>query len=340
MLKSLKIGDLVLEHNVVLAPLAGITNLPFRILCRRAGAALAFTEMVSVNGLVREGANTLALLKSQPEDRPLGIQLFGDTHQSLAEAARMVEGHGDLLDINMGCPVRKVVGTGAGSALLRDPHKIAEIVRAVRAATSLPLTVKIRSGWHCGDNSYLEIARIAEAEGCDAITLHPRSRSQMFSGHADWSQLARMKEVVGIPVLGSGDLFCAEDCLNMLRETGCDGVMIARGALGAPWIFRQVAELAATGVVTAVTNHQRVESMQQHLELFCREEGQAIAIREMKKHVGWYARGFAGAADIRRAANGTRCIEDLNALLERIAAIPDPDKRDTCVNEEGYHANT
>jgi tRNA-dihydrouridine synthase B len=323
MLKPLKIGDLVLAHNVVLAPLAGITNLPFRILCRREGAALAFTEMVSVNGLVREGANTLALLKSLPEDRPLGIQLFGDTPRSLAEAARMVEGHGDLLDINMGCPVRKVVGTGAGSALLREPRKIAGIIRAVRAATRLPLTVKIRSGWHCGDDSYLEIARIAEAEGCDAITLHPRSRAQMFLGHADWSQIARLKESVAIPVLGSGDLFSGFDCLNMLRETGCDGVMVARGALGAPWIFRQVAELAATGILTAVTNLQRVEAMRQHLELFCREVGEPVAVREMKKHVGWYARGFAGAADIRRAANGTRCIEDLRTLMERIAAIPD-----------------
>ena len=323
MLKSLKIGDRVLAHNVVLAPLAGITNLPFRILCRREGAALAFTEMVSVNGLVREGVNTLALLKSHAEDRPLGIQLFGDTPQSLAEAARMVDGMGELLDINMGCPVRKVVGTGAGSALLREPQKIAGIVRAVRAATSLPLTVKIRSGWHCGDNSYLDIARIAESEGCDAITLHPRSRSQMFSGHADWSQIARLKENVAIPVLGSGDLFTATDCLNMLRETGCDGVMIARGALGAPWIFRQVTELAATGTLIPVTNRMRSAAIGDHLELFCREVGEQVAVREMKKHVGWYARGFAGAADIRRAANSTRDREDLHILMERIAAIPD-----------------
>ena len=323
MLKPLKIGSLVLPHNVVLAPLAGITNLPFRILCRREGAALAYTEMVSVNGLVREGANTLALLKSTVEDRPLGIQLFGDTPDSLAEAARMVEDYGELLDINMGCPVRKVVGTGAGSALLREPAKIAGIIRAVRAATRLPLTVKIRSGWHCGDNTYCEIGRIAEAEGCDAITLHPRSRSQMFSGAAAWEQLRELKESVSIPVLGSGDLFSAEDCLGMLRETGCDGVMIARGALGAPWIFRQVAELAECGSVTPVSNLQRVGAMRRHLELFCRESGEQIAVREMKKHVGWYARGFVGAADIRRACNSARDIGDLNTLMERIAAIPD-----------------
>jgi nifR3 family TIM-barrel protein len=323
MLKPLKIGDLVLPHNVVLAPLAGITNLPFRILCRREGAALAYTEMVSVNGLVREGVNTLALLKSSPDDRPLGIQLFGDTPESLAEAARMVEGYGELLDINMGCPVRKVVGTGAGSALLREPGKIAEIIRAVRAATRLPLTIKIRSGWHCGDDTFCEIGRIAEAEGCDAITLHPRSRSQMFSGTATWDQLRELKQSVAIPVLGSGDLFTAHDCLRMLRETGCDGVMIARGALGAPWIFRQVAELAEGVAITAVSNLQRVEAMGRHLELFCREAGEAVAVREMKKHVGWYARGFAGAADIRRACNSARDIRDLNALMERIASIPD-----------------
>jgi nifR3 family TIM-barrel protein len=206
---------------------------------------------------------------------------------------------------------------------LREPQKIAEIVRAVRAATSLPLTIKIRSGWHCGDNSYLEIARIAEAEGCDAITLHPRSRSQMFSGHADWSQLTRLKECITIPVLGSGDLFSATDCMNMLRETGCDGVMIARGSLGAPWIFRQVTELAEHGSITPVTNLQRVDAIRQHLELFCNEVGEMVAVREMKKHIGWYARGFSGAADIRRSANSTRNIEDLHTLMERIAAIPD-----------------
>jgi len=320
MLKPLKIGRLSLAHNVVLAPLAGITNLPFRLLCRRNGAALAFTEMVSVNGLVREGAKTRTLLKSCPEDRPLGIQLFGDTPHSLAEAAGMVSEYGDVLDINMGCPVRKVVGTGAGSALLRDPAKIAAIVKAVRAATSLPLTIKIRSGWHCGDGTYLEIGRIAEAEGCDAVTLHPRSRSQMFSGHADWSQIARLKERLSIPVIGSGDIFSAADCRAMMAETGCDGVMIARGALGNPWIFRQALELEERGTVTPVDTSERVAVIRQHLELFVQESGEAVAAREMKKHIGWYARGFAGAADIRREANAVRTVADLYALIERITS--------------------
>lgn len=323
MLKPLKIGGLNLTHNVVLAPLAGITNLPFRILCRREGATLAFTEMVSVNGLVREGVKTLALLKSCPEDRPLGIQLFGDTPGQLAEAARMVEGYGDLLDINMGCPVRKVVGTGAGSALLQEPLKIAAIIRAVRAVTSLPLTIKIRSGWHCGDDRFREIGKIAEAEGCDAITLHPRSRSQMFSGHANWGHIAELKDSVSIPVIGSGDLFTPQECRQMLAETGCDGIMIARGALGAPWIFRQVLELEQRGAATPVSNVERAIAIRQHLELYAGEYGDAVAVREMKKHIGWYAKGFAGAAEIRRAANGACSIADIHALTEAISLIPD-----------------
>ena len=323
MIKPLKIGSLVLQHNVVLAPLAGITNLPFRLICREAGASLAYTEMVSVNGMVREGTKTLALLKSSPGDRPLGIQLFGENPSDLAEAARMVEGHGDLLDINMGCPVRKVVGTGAGSALLQDPLKIAAIVRAVRTATTLPLTIKIRSGWHCGDNVFQEVGRIAEAEGCDAITLHPRSRSLMFSGQADWTQLREMKEALSIPVLGSGDLFTPDDCLRMLEETGCDGIMIARGALGNPWIFRQVRELEQSGLFTPAGTRERADIIEKHLNLFIEQRGEAIAVREIKKHIGWYAKGFAGASEIRRTANAANSIQDILSLTERIRSVPD-----------------
>lgn len=323
MLKSLTIGPLSLQHNVVLAPLAGITNLSFRLICRQAGASLAYTEMVSVNGLVREGVKTIALLKSSPEDRPLGIQLFGDKPYDLAEAARMVEGYGDLLDINMGCPVRKVVGTGAGSALLQEPLKIAAIVRAVRAATKLPLTIKIRSGWHCGDNVFQEVGRIAESEGCDAITLHPRSRSLMFSGQADWTQLKEMKAALSIPVLGSGDLFTPEDCLRMLRDTGCDGIMIARGALGNPWIFRQLRELQETGSYTLVSTTARADIILDHLNLFIVERGEAVAVREIKKHIGWYAKGFPGASEIRRAANSAVSIQDIQRLTEKIRSVPD-----------------
>lgn len=323
MLKPLKIGSLTLAHNVVLAPLAGITNLPFRIICRRLGAALAFTEMLSVNGLVRSGANTLALLKSDAEDHPLGVQLFGEAPNDLAEAARMVEGSCELLDLNMGCPVRKVVGTGAGSALLREPLKVAAIIRAIRSATSLPLTVKIRSGWSHGNTNFSEIADIAQSEGCDAVSFHPRSRSQMFTGRADWAQIGELKTRLSIPVIGSGDLFTAQDCHRMMKETGCDGVMVARGALGAPWIFRQIRELQENGAATPVTNTERAAIVRAHLDLYLQACGEDIACREMKKHIGWYARGFPGAADIRREANHSRSTGSIRALADRISLIPD-----------------
>jgi nifR3 family TIM-barrel protein len=319
LLQPLKIGRLLLPHNIMLAPLAGITNLPFRLVCRRQGAALAFTEMVSVNGMVREGEKTKALLASSPEDRPLGVQLFGDDPRTLAQAARMVADQADLLDINMGCPVRKVVSGGAGSALLKDTARIAEIIRAVRGVTQLPLTIKIRSGWQCGDYVYQEVGRIAEAEGCDAITLHPRSRNQMFSGQADWSLLARLKETVAIPVIGSGDLFSADDCYRMLAETGCDGLMIARGALGNPWIFRQARELLSGLAAQPVTPAERSELAEQHLQLQIEIMGEALAVREIKKHLGWYIHGVPGAATLRRTVNTAQTADQLRSLLSHLA---------------------
>ena len=315
-LRSLQIGSLALSHNLLLAPLAGITNHAFRLICRSEGACLAFTEMVSVNGMVREGEKTWELLQSSPEDRPLGVQLFGDSPELLAQAAEMVGDSADLLDINMGCPVRKVVGTGAGSALLKDTARIAAIIRSVRRATRLPLSIKIRSGWDQNDETWREVGRIAEAEGCDAITLHPRSRSQMFNGVADWSRIAGLKQLVSIPVIGSGDLFSAEDCCRMLAETGCDGIMVARGAMGAPWIFRQTLELLQGRPAVAVTVTERVETARQHLELFMAQSGEAVAVREMKKHVGWYIHGIPGAAALRRSVHAARNLEELLAAID------------------------
>lgn len=318
LLRSLSIANLALNHNLLLAPLAGVTNHIFRLICREQGACLAFTEMVSVNGMVREGVKTLALLASSAADRPLGVQLFGDDPALLAQAAGMVADQADLLDINMGCPVRKVVGTGAGSALLKDTARIAATIRAVRRTVTIPLTIKIRSGWQCGDDTWLEVGRIAEAEGCDAITLHPRSRSQMFSGQADWSQIARLKELVRIPVIGSGDLFTPQDCQRMLAETGCDGLMVARGALGNPWIFRQTRELLEGKEPSPVSAPERAVTAQRHLELCISELGEAVAGREMKKHLGWYLHGIAGAATLRRQVHGARNCKELQTLLEQI----------------------
>ncbi len=300
---KLKIGSLELADNLLLAPMAGITNFAARLLAREQGAALCFTEMVSVNGLVRDGKRSFELMRSSSADRPLGVQLFGDNAELLAEGARLSETYADLIDINMGCPVKKVVGSGAGSALLQNPEKIRAIVRAVRAATKLPLTVKIRSGWNPDSINFMLVGRIAEDEGADAVTLHPRTRNQMFEGHSDWTHLAALKTALSIPVLGSGDLFTAEDVTAMLQKTGCDGVMIARGALGNPWIFRQALVLQSGGEAVPVAAAERYVVAMRHFELFIADSGERIAISEMRKHLCWYARGLSGAAQFRGTVN-------------------------------------
>lgn len=312
---KLKIGSLELADNLLLAPMAGITNLPARILAREQGAALCFTEMISVNGLVRDGRKSFELMRSRAEDRPLGVQLFGDDPELLAEGARLAETYADLIDINMGCPVKKVVGGGAGSALLQNPEKIKAVVRAVRSATRLPLTVKIRSGWSRDSVNYTLVGRIAEAEGADAVTLHPRTRNQMFEGCSDWSQLAELKKSLTIPLLGSGDLFTAADVIAMLKQTGCDGVMIARGALGNPWIFRQVMDLKNGAEALPVTPAELFAVAMRHLELFTVDSGERLAVREMRKHLCWYARGICGAAQFRGAVNRLDSKADLEIAM-------------------------
>lgn len=312
MLKRFKIGSLTLRNNLILAPMAGITNFPMRLMAREYGASLCFTEMVSVNGLVRNGKKSFDLLQGSPADRPLGIQLFGDDPRVLAEGARLVEGYGDLVDINMGCPVRKVVSTGAGSALLREPERVRAIIRGVRQATNLPLTIKIRIGWQADEPNYLEIARIAEAEGCDAITLHPRSQSQMFEGDADWSRITELKRSVNIPVIGSGDLFSARDIFAMLDQTGCDGVMVARGALGYPWIFREALDILSGRDIHLPTPAEKLSTALRHLELFVDLAGERVAVQEMRKHFSWYSRGLTGATRFRTMVN---IIEERETLI-------------------------
>jgi len=312
---KLKIGSLELADNLLLAPMAGITNLQVRLLAREQGAALCFTEMVSVNGLVRDGRKSFELMRSCKEDRPLGVQLFGDDPQLLAEGARLSGSYADLIDINMGCPVKKVVGGGAGSALLQNPEKIRAIVRSVRRATDLPLTVKIRSGWSHESVNYLLVGRIAEDEGADAVTLHPRTRGQMFEGLSDWSHIAELKRSLRIPVLGSGDLFTAADVLRMLQQTGCDGLMIARGALGNPWIFSQSMALRTGSEPSPVSPGEVYTVAKRHLELLIAAIGERFALREMRKHLCWYARGISGAAHFRGAVNRLEGLAEIEAAM-------------------------
>ena len=293
----MQIGSLALKNNIVLAPMAGITDLPFRLIMRRYGVGLAFSEMVSANGLVRAGRNSEALLLSTADDHPLGIQLFGDDPQVLASATAQVEGHGELIDLNL--------------ALMRNPTKVAQIVAAVRRATSRPLSVKIRSGWDSTSINYLEIARIAVAEGADALTLHPRTRSQMFSGRADWSHIARLKEAVTVPVIGSGDIVTAADALAMLAETGCDGVMLGRGSYGNPWLISDILASQEGRLSSPPGPLQRLEVVLSHFELFISHLGERKALFDMRKHLCWYSRGLPGAAAFRTRINRTRSITEL-----------------------------
>lgn len=316
MQKTVALGPLVLKNQLFLAPMAGITNLPMRIISREGGASFAFTEMVSVNGLTREGRKSFDLLQSSAEDRPIGMQLFGDDPEMLGEAARLVEEYGELIDINMGCPVRKVVGTGAGSALMKDPVKVGRIVRSVRKATKLPLTIKIRTGWVCGDDTFMEVGRIAQEEGCDAVTLHPRSRAQMFEGKADWSRIGELKSALSIPVIGSGDLFSAADAVGMLAQTGCDAVMVARGAMGNPWIFREALSLLAGKEPVPPTVKERLAVARRHLELFTDFAGGRVALMEMRKHLSWYSKGLPGAAQFRAAVNRIESTAELIGAME------------------------
>ena len=314
---KLKIGSLELADNLLLAPMAGITNLQMRLLAREQGASLCFTEMVSVNGLVRDGRKSFELMRSCREDRPLGVQLFGDDPELLAEGAQLSESYADLIDINMGCPVKKVVGGGAGSALLQSPEKIRAVVRSVRRATRLPLTVKIRSGWGHDSINYLLVGRIAEDEGADAVTLHPSTRGQMFEGLSDWNHITELKKILQIPVLGSGDLFTAADVVRMLQQTGCDGVMIARGALGNPWIFSQALALRNGSEATPVRPAERYKVAMKHLELIVADIGDRFAVREMRKHLCWYARGLSGAAQFRNDVNGLDSVAEIETAMRK-----------------------
>lgn len=313
-IKNPQIQSLRLTSPIILAPMAGITNLPYRRIMKESGAGLVFTEMISANGMIRDGRKTRQLLDSHPEEEPLGVQLFGEDPEVLAKAAEMVSGAGALIDINMGCPVKKVIRNGAGSALLQQPQRIRAICRAVRRACSGPLTIKIRSGWDEASINYREIGAIAEDEGIDAITLHPRTRSQGFGGHSDWSHLAQLKSALQIPVFGSGDIFKAEDALRMLEQTGCDGVMIGRGGYGNPWLIGQILQLLSGAQLDVPESSEICRVALRHLELHRLQFGDHKAVLEMRKHLCWYARGHNGASQFRAIVQKTGDIEDLKQL--------------------------
>jgi len=292
------------QNGALLAPLAGISNLPFRLLVRSQGCSLAYTEMISSNGLVRKTAKTYEYLKTCADDSPLGAQIFGANPRIMAQAACIVAQSGvDLIDINMGCPVKKVIKAGAGAVLMKDPDHVARIVDAVKKSVKIPVTVKIRSGWTRGSINAVEIARIAEDCGADAITVHARTADQGYSGHADWKIIASVKKAVKIPVIGNGDIRQPQDAVKMLQETSCDAVMVGRGALGNPWIFRGiVGALCGQTIDYLPSLSQRSEMIENHWRMEAGSFGEKLAGKSFRKHILWYTKGLDNSHHFRERA--------------------------------------
>lgn len=328
MSNGMKIGTLVLENPTLLAPLAGITHLPVRLLAREAGCALVCTEMVSADGLAHGSPHTLPYLRSLPAEKPLAVQIFGSDPAVMAAAAAIVQESGaDVVDINFGCAVRKVVKVGAGVALMRAPERAEALLRAVRRAVRIPLTIKIRSGWCRSGREALEIGSMAEACGVDAVTLHPRTAAQKFSGRADWSLIAALKRRLAIPVIGNGDIRTARDAERMMAETGCDAVMIGRSAVGYPRIFTEVNARLSGRPEPPEDLEERLQTMRRYVALTVACYGEQTALRLVRSRLGWFAKGLRGAAVLRQAAARTESIGAALALIDafRISAAAAPE---------------
>ena len=318
-MKELKIGTVTVPGIVALGPMAGVTDLPFRTLCKECGADLIYTEMVSAKGIMYNNKNTEALLRVEESERPVALQLFGEDPQILAEMAKKIEDRDfDILDINMGCPVPKVVNNGEGSALMKDPKRVGEIVSAVSKAIKKPVTIKIRKGFGKEEANAPLIAKIAEEAGAAAIAVHGRTREQYYSGTADWDIIRQVKEAVSIPVIGNGDIFTPEDAKRMLDETGCDGIMVARGVQGNPWLFGQIKAYLEDGTRLPKPDLDTVIAMiLRHAKIHVGYIGEYAGIREMRKHVAWYVSGYPKSAKLRGAVNEVETMEQLRDLLAR-----------------------
>ena len=319
MIRKLQIGDVQLENNLILAPMAGVTDLPFRLLCKEQGAGLLCMEMVSAKAILYNNKNTEALMAIDDREPPVSLQLFGSDPDVISEMAKRIEERPfSILDINMGCPVPKVTGNGEGSALMKNPKLVEEIITKTARAIRKPVTVKIRKGFDESHVNAVEIAKIAEASGAAAVAVHGRTREQYYSGKADWDIIRQVKEAVKIPVIGNGDVTSAESADAIMRETGCDGVMIARGAQGNPWIFSEMIEHERTGrIPSRPTNEEIRKMMLRHAKLQLQYKGEYLGIREMRKHVAWYTKGLPGSAKLREEINRVESYAELEDLLYR-----------------------
>lgn len=317
-MKTLQIGNVTLQNNLILAPMAGVTDLPFRMLCKEQGAGLICMEMVSAKAILYRNKNTKELLTIDPKERPVALQLFGSDPDVISEIAKQIEELPfDILDLNMGCPVPKVVGNGDGSALMKQPLLAGKIIEQTVRAIRKPVTVKIRKGFDDAHINAPQIARIAQESGAAAVAVHGRTREQFYSGKADWDIIRQVKEAVHIPVIGNGDLLSGEDVRDMYRQTGCDGFMIGRGAQGNPWIFRQILHFLETGeALPKPPVKEVVETMLRHARMLIAYKGEHTGIREMRKHAGWYVNGCRNAAKLRGKINEVESYAELLALFE------------------------
>jgi len=312
------IGNFTPDNPFFLAPLAGITDAPTRLLAKSMGAALVYTEMVSGKGLMYNNKNTEGLLRIDENEKPAAIQIFGCDPEVIAYTARELASRENvILDINMGCPVPKVTKNGEGSAMMKNPKNIFKVVEAAVRNAQKPVTIKIRSGWDADSINATEVARMAEAAGAAAVAVHGRTRDQFYTGKADWSVISDVVRSVSIPVIGNGDIFHGEDALAMLEQTGCEYVMIARGALGNPWIFREALALyAGRPKPEPPTTAEKITMLIRHLDLAVAEKGERVAVMELRKHVGWYLKGEHGATAVRRMVNQITTAVEFHSLLK------------------------
>lgn len=316
-MRELKIGNVVLKNAYILGPMAGVTDLPFRLLCKEQGAGLLCMEMVSAKAILYGNKNTESLLTIHPEELPVSLQLFGSDPKIVSEMAKRIEERPfAFLDINMGCPVPKVVRNGEGSALMKNPKLVYELVYAVVRAIQKPVTVKIRKGFDDAHVNAVEIAKIVEEAGASAVAVHGRTREQYYTGRADWEIIRKVKEAVQIPVIGNGDVTSGERAVQMQKETGCDGIMIARGAQGNPWVFSELLQYEETGTLPPRPSIEEIRrTMLRHARLQITYKGEYLGIREMRKHVSWYTKGLHGAARLREEINRVESYEELEEIL-------------------------
>lgn len=315
----MKIGNLEFHNNVFLAPMAGVTDISFRGLCKEMGCDLVYTEMISAKGLYYGSKNTKQLLQVSEEEKPIAVQIFGNEPKVMAKACEIFNENNDIcvIDINMGCPVPKIVKNGEGSALMKSPKLAAEIVKEMKKVSQKPVTVKFRKGFDENNINAVDFAKEMEQAGADVVTVHGRTRAQMYEGKADWNIIKEVKEAVKIPVIGNGDVFSAQDAIQLNKLTNCDGIMVARGSMGNPWIFKQITQALKGEEVIYPSDEEKIEMSIRHLKLAIHYHGEAKAVREMRKHIAWYIKGIRNCTDIKNKINAEKDSKNvMNILLE------------------------